>query len=612
MNLLNYKIIAIILSFLLTNASGFIPSKRYGHTANYNDTENKIYFFGGALDDDSISVDFFTLEVKSLKFEQQQIISNPPEVVFATSVINNSKIYVYKGRDGTTLYQGFFSIDISNEISSWKSLDRLMYNPTTVNAIIDSSGKIYVFAIFAQQTFSKSLPPDCKMFVYDTYRKSWNPLDPITNEDFDRSKLPVSGFTATYLPNSNSIIYIGGKSFNGNLIPMNQIWIYSISDNKLKMSWIYSISDNKLTMTDTNNIDGRYGHSACLVQNKVIIYGGLSTQPLNSNNALAILDINDDEIYSWSTHKIPNNQTIPYYHTATTINDAYMLVAFGKDIVDTISYANLFEGDQIKPWKKNHIEDKLAISTGESVSNTSFISILKVEDYTWVSSLNEETGSKSTKELPNSNMPGSTQFSGSNSTSPKSKANVGSIVGGVIGGILGVILLAGLVFFFYRRNNTKRHRNSESFHELTASTMQNSTQQSLISNSQSLPSFPWESPLKPNPSIQPLQAEQSAPNSRPLPSIPWVNPNTSTQPLQAEQSVPNSRSLPWVNPNISAQPLQAEQSALVMLIPPLTNLNMSELSSVESRQPLDSSSSGPSLLSIPLVSSNPFSPFYDE
>ncbi|CAG8531479.1 5360_t:CDS:1, partial [Ambispora gerdemannii] len=178
---------------------------------------------------------------------------------------------------------------------------------------------------------------------------------------------------------------------------------------------------------------------------------------------------------------------------------------------------------------------------GDVTSNTMFISILKVDvqnsNYTWVP-------------VPDHNQ--------SNPTSEKGK-NIGGIVGGVIGGILVVALLAGLVFFFYRKMNKSKHGNSESLRGLTASTRQNSTQKSSfppVSDSRSLPSIPWVSPL---------------------------NSNTSTQSLQ---------------------------SAPVMLTPPLTNLNMSELSSVESRQPLDSNNSGPSLLSIPLVSTNPLSPFY--
>ncbi|CAG8529289.1 717_t:CDS:2 [Ambispora gerdemannii] len=660
------------------------PSKfiRYGHTANYNKLDKKIYFWGGIDRHNSTSADFFTLEISNSlnitapKFEQKTLDPTLPNAAFATSVINNSTIYVYGRFDGTMLFQGFF-IDISSK-TSWNKLDGLpklgIPQASIINAILDSSGSIYVFGRFInlstqqqisrrQMPFSDLFPqlppltlpiqnpftqPDSSsqqtsqsqpnlqpqsrpsiqsqpsiesqpslqpsstqsqssiqsqpslqqsstqsqtsiqsqtsthpeqqsisaMLIYNINMKNWITID--TN-NHDQSKLPASGFTATYLKRSNSIIYIGGNSSDENFISMNQIWTYSISDRTLT-------SKN----TDENNIVGRYGHSACLVQNKIIVYGGLSTLPLDSSNALVILEINDGN-YNWKTPNItPNTEPIPYYHTATIIDDTYMIVAFGKEangmlIGDTNQINN--SGDVIS--NIDQIEVKNYVN-GDVTSNTKVISILKVD-------------------VQNSNYMWVTDFNQTNQT-PKKGKNIGGIVGGVIGGILVVALLAGFVFFFYRKINKRKHRNSESFRGLTTSTRQNSTQQLSIPtalNSRSLPSIPLNS----NTSTQLSQAEQSAPvtltsprqnstqkssippasNARLLPSVPWVssqNSNTSTQLPQAELSVP------------------------VMLTPPLTSLNMSELSSVESRRPLDSSSSGPSLLNIPLVSSNPLSPFY--
>ncbi|CAG8499734.1 12269_t:CDS:2, partial [Ambispora gerdemannii] len=527
----------------------FSPIIRYGHTANYYENDKKIYFLGGVDRNNNTLADFFTLEISNITAPKFEILypSTSPKIAFATSVIISSKIYVYGSSDGKMLNQGFL-IDISiSSKPTWNSLNIPAYLPPAqalsiyTNKIIGSSGDIYIFTIQSDRP---------KMLRYDTNTAMVEDLEINTTVDLkgnDRSKVPSSHSTATYF--GNSIIYIGGKSLSKTLIPMNQILIYNISDHKLILK----------SVTSTDDVVGRYGHSACLVQNKIIVYGGLSEneQSLDSNNALVILEINNDS-YSWRTEKIPNNQIIPYYHTAT-INDIYMIIAFGKDSKGD----KLIGDDSLDSKLSNAQHTKRGTSTGGSASDTNFISILNVNNYEWVTSPNEET--VSTK--PDSNTPGSTQSSGSNSTttsmpSPKKGSNIGSIVGGIIGGILGAALLASLVFFFYRRNNTRKRGNSESFHELTASTRQISTQQSSIPpapTSRSLPSIPWVSPLKPNPSIQPLQAEQSAP---------------------------------------------------VMLTLPLTNLNISELSSVESRQPLDSSSSAPSLLSIPLVSSNPSSPFY--
>ncbi|CAG8529270.1 716_t:CDS:1, partial [Ambispora gerdemannii] len=98
----------ILLSFLLINASEFIPSERYGHTANYNEIDNKIYFLGGVDRNNSTLADFFTLEISNSlniiapNFEQQILNPTPPpKVAFVTSVIKNSKIYVYGSSDDT-------------------------------------------------------------------------------------------------------------------------------------------------------------------------------------------------------------------------------------------------------------------------------------------------------------------------------------------------------------------------------------------------------------------------------------------------------------------------------------------------------------------------------
>ncbi|CAG8689801.1 13083_t:CDS:2, partial [Ambispora gerdemannii] len=274
----------------------------------------------------------------------------------------------------------FFVIDISSKPSkpSWNKLaDSQMLvahqvpQERTINAIVDSTGSIYVFGKFIQksspqpqtttsqtqlsnirsgeveETFSeknvsvktheKSIPiqskqtfkskalqqrasssqqPISEMLKYNINTKNWTTVNIKVN---DQSKLPASGFTATYLERFNSIIYIGGKSSDGNFIPMNQIWIYNISDGTLTPK-----------NTDETIIVGRYGHSACLVENKIIVYGGLSTPPLDSSNALVILEINDGN-YNWKTPNVTSNKpiAIPYYHTATIINnDTYMIVAF--------------------------------------------------------------------------------------------------------------------------------------------------------------------------------------------------------------------------------------------------------------------------------------------
>ncbi|CAG8601980.1 10111_t:CDS:2, partial [Ambispora gerdemannii] len=402
-----FMIILLWLADADDNAIELLRFIRYGHTANYNKIDNKLYFVGGVDRHNSTSADFFTLEISNSlnitapNFEQKILNPTPPNVAFITSEIKNSKIYVFGSFEDTELFQGFV-IDISSK-PSWNKLDVLtafdspqVPQERTMNAIVDSIGKIYVFGKFIQQpspqsqstsqqsspqpqstsqqsfpeqtyfqtsvsripaggpsdelprpthdissvkspeqsTQSKLTPklkaplqqraPDLQqtssaMFIYNINTETWIIVNIKNIKDYDQFKLPASDFTATYLKVSNSIIYIGGKSSDGSFIPMNQIWIYSISDRTLT-------SKN----TDENNIVDRYRHSACLVQNKIIVYGGLSTPPLDSSNALVILEI-DDGNYNWKTPKVTSNTqpiVIPYYHTATIIDDTYMIVAF--------------------------------------------------------------------------------------------------------------------------------------------------------------------------------------------------------------------------------------------------------------------------------------------
>ncbi|CAG8499234.1 3210_t:CDS:2 [Ambispora gerdemannii] len=431
MNLLNSKItVIILLSFLFANADVF---SRYGHTANYNEIDKKIYFLGGLDRNDSSLIDFFTLEISSSLnitpiFNPQNLVPPIlPSVLFAASVISNSRIEVYGSSDGKMFNQGFI-INIMINPSAWTNLDMPTPNipipARTRNAVIDSSGNIYIFTISIEGPI---------MFVYNTSLESKK----LSIDVNDQPKLLVSDYTATYY--QDSIIYIGGKSTNGNFL-MNQIWIYNITKNKLTLK----------SVKNADNVVGRYGHSACLVQNKIIVYGGLSEQETPPSNVLVILEI-DGNNYSWRTEKIPDNQIIPYYHTATNINDIYMIIAFGRN-----AKTKMLIGENASS-KGPGITKNFKRET----SDTNFISILNVNTYEWVTSLNEETDTGSTK-----GQPGSTQSSGSNSTtsmpSPKNGSNIGSIVGGIIGGILGTALLAFIIHKLYKN----KQKDSEDSHQV--------------------------------------------------------------------------------------------------------------------------------------------------
>ncbi|CAG8655762.1 1502_t:CDS:2, partial [Ambispora leptoticha] len=201
--------------------------------------------------------------------------------------------------------------------------------------------------------------PTSVMFIYNINTKYLKNIDLI---DHDQSELPASDFTATYLQDYNSIIYIGGKSSGEKLIPINQI---------------------------------------------------------------------NDGNYNWRLITIAqNNQpiAIPYYHTATLINDTWKDSKSGTLIEDATSNTN-------------------QITNNTSTSNANVSSILKVDVqkniYIWAANFSD--------------------FNPTDSIYPLRKGvNTGSIVSGVIGGILGVVILVYVIFKLCRRK--QKPKDSENSH----------------------------------------------------------------------------------------------------------------------------------------------------
>lgn len=67
-------------------------------------------------------------------------------------------------------------------------------------------------------------------------------------------------------------------------------------------------------------------------------------------------------------------------------------------------------------------------------------------------STNSATATSTTRSNPASASAAPTQTDGQDSSSSESKTNVGAIAGGVVGGVAGLAIIAGLLFFFLRRN----------------------------------------------------------------------------------------------------------------------------------------------------------------
>ncbi|CAG8628356.1 11416_t:CDS:2 [Ambispora leptoticha] len=390
-------LLALVLMFINTiTAIKFIPSGRSGQAAIYYNY--KLYFYNN-----SGSNEFFTLDVSNNfninapKFDELDVDKlniSSYDITFATSVIFNSVIYSFGSQVNNTVK--LFSMNLSSSPLFWKSETdssraNAPYGLDGLTSIIDSStGKIYLFNGYDT------------MYVWNIYKSNWRffPIDTTTC-------FPKVYYTATYLENLRQIIYLGGLCGNyqiniDEILPMDQ------------------------TAQMKNYLPSRAGHSACLVaNNKILIYGGHSDPPLNASNILAILEVNNDTgTYIWNTPNIAyqTDQAIPFYHSATLVNNTYMIVAFGN-------------------------------INKQSVEDPSPISVLKVDaendEYQWLNSIDEPISAPTNQS--NNNIA---------STSKKEEhTNIRAII--IISGICSgyVVLLILIVIIVFIKHKTKPSRN---------------------------------------------------------------------------------------------------------------------------------------------------------
>jgi hypothetical protein len=240
MKLLN-KLIRIlgVISYLIgfhinvINCQKYVPMKRAFHTATL--VGDKIYFLGGYTNLSNYTNDFFTLDVsKSFKgsegypFEDLSYLSvSVPEHNRATTSVGG------RSKDTIFLFDGHMGIytDYANEIvQSFSTSDKIWQSVTvnvgkepkrrtSMNAATDNNGKVYLFG------GAKELDPIQyynTMNTFDTINKAWQSMDS------DITLTPRDGYTATYIPESGNIIYIGG--FGKSNIPYTTSGLIDLSN----------------------------------------------------------------------------------------------------------------------------------------------------------------------------------------------------------------------------------------------------------------------------------------------------------------------------------------------------------------------------------------------
>ncbi|GBB86472.1 hypothetical protein RclHR1_01290016 [Rhizophagus clarus] len=332
------RILGIIFCFInfqinITSSEQYVLKNRALHTATL--IGKKIYFLGGltkSLTGPSTysTNDFFTLDVskwfnQSEGYPYEDLSNSTVNVIpvhnrATTSVGGHFKdsIFLFDGDMGRqSNYASETLQSFSTSQQTWENVEinfgEEPLRKTSMNAATDNNGKVYLFGGAKELTLNP-IQYFSNMDVFDTINKSWQSMNtPVT---------PRDGYTATYIPESNIIIYIGGfgKSnpyVTAGLIDMSNLDIYNTVNN----SW------GKLSTKDPPK--SRVFHTAVLTNDhgRIIVFGGADYTTKNpAGTYYEVLDVNT---YQWYHSYKDIDFGVPYKgHTATLVDD-YMFIAFG-------------------------------------------------------------------------------------------------------------------------------------------------------------------------------------------------------------------------------------------------------------------------------------------
>jgi N-acetylneuraminic acid mutarotase len=206
---------------IIVNIKCQIPMGRAQHTATLIKT--KIYFLGGLGGNGKSLNDFFFLDL-SKSFETGKAVlpftdlsvkasAIPPHHAAAASLYSDDSIFLFGGNvDPSFNNPSFVEFSFNSTQLEWNAVTvsqgDIPARESTMNAVTDNNNKVYVFGGGFNQPVPNSVPAktayvySTKLNIFDTVNKIWT---------ISESGLPGrDGHTATFLPDTNDIIYIGG------------------------------------------------------------------------------------------------------------------------------------------------------------------------------------------------------------------------------------------------------------------------------------------------------------------------------------------------------------------------------------------------------------------
>jgi N-acetylneuraminic acid mutarotase len=216
------------------NCQQYVPKERSLHTATLVGT--KIYFLGGAENPESTKFlnDFFYLDV-SKSFDKEKALpfidltnkasEIPPHYGAATTVFGALKdsIFFFGGDIGKSNDQSRLTYLFNATQEKWEMVtvsQSIVSRKMVMDAITDNNDKIYIFGGGIVGVDSINSYYSNEMMNFGIIDKTWT----ITKTEL----VGRDGHTATFLPDTGEIIYIGGMTHNGQsyvLIDINNVCI---------------------------------------------------------------------------------------------------------------------------------------------------------------------------------------------------------------------------------------------------------------------------------------------------------------------------------------------------------------------------------------------------
>ncbi|SAM08725.1 hypothetical protein [Absidia glauca] len=226
----------------------------------------------------------------------------------------------------------------------------------------------------------------------------------------------VTDHSTCYIPSCNCLVSFGGTQTGDPSQPSRSVYTYDLGTR----SWNLQVSPG----SSNGAIPGpRRLHTANCLQDRMIVYGGGTTSPFDSD--VWVLDASKYPQLTWLRQEMANASLGP----GSRMGHSAVLDAAKKRIY-------IFGG-----WTSGN-------------SNDRNMYILDYEKSSWSSV--SPTGIPP----PSSSLPSSpSQTATSSSTSTPASTPVGAIAGGVVGGVLALAALALAIFFFLRRR--KRQQQSD-------------------------------------------------------------------------------------------------------------------------------------------------------